>query len=504
VEALFVVSAYHHELLNVMRDAGVDEGNTVILKRVLTTNGKSRLYINGSLATAKMVALVAENLLNVASQHDHQQLLQPSLHLDILDTLGNHFGEREQVGRSFSHWRQKKEALHQLRQQERDKEQRRDFLAYQLDEIRQTGPVAGEDEALAAERKRLKSADALIVLSQKIYRFVSTTLVDGLFEVRRDMEQAVQLDPSVEKLALELTAYGYQAEDIVSQVRSYKDSLEHNPVRLEQVNERLNSLQHLKQKYGESLKAVLQFAETAEQELLLIENMDKNMAELEAAVVAAEQVLVQQAAVLSTHRHQTAEQMSQAMAVELASLAFNQSRFEVCFQEHDSGVGSVCGNGWDRVEFFFSANPGEAAKPLAKVASGGELSRLMLALKCLLAKKDRVETVVFDEVDAGIGGEAAEAVARKIQELSGHHQVFCVTHLPQIASRGTTHFKVAKQMAQGRTASSFVILNAEERVDELARMLAGESASASTREWAKELLAKGKNRSEQSERACHR
>ena len=355
----------------------------------------------------------------------------------------------------------------------------------------------GEDEELAAERKRLKSADALIALSQRVYRFFSTTLVDGLFEVRRDMEQVVQLDAEVEGLAAEITAYSYQAEDFVSQLRSYKDSLEHNPARLEQVNERLNGLHHLKRKYGETLEAVLAYAAAAESELQLIDNMDKNMSELEAVVAGLEQELLRQVTALSAGRRQTAEQVTKAMAAELASLAFSYSGFEVRFHGHEQGqeqgVEMVRSNGWDRVEFFFSANPGEAARPLAKVASGGELSRLMLAFKCLLAKKDMVETVIFDEVDAGIGGEAAEAVARKIQELATHHQVFCVTHLPQIAARGNTHFRVAKQMAQGRTVSSFSLLAPEERVGELARMLAGDSVSAQTRAWAQELLAKGKN-----------
>ncbi|MDO9040895.1 MAG: DNA repair protein RecN [Desulfocapsaceae bacterium] len=497
VEALFVVNADHHDLLQALQESGFGDETSVILKRVLTSSGKSRLYVNGSLATAKMVSLLADNLLNVASQHDHQQLLQPALHLDFLDALGEHWEERAQVATVFTKWRQKKDELALLRQQERDKEQRRDFLQYQLAEIQQVGPVVGEDEDLAAERKRLKSADALIALSQRVYRFFSTTLVDGLFEVRRDMEQVVQLDAQVEGLAAELTAYSYQAEDFVSQLRSYKDSLEHNPARLEQVNERLNGLHHLKRKYGETLEAVLRYAEEAESELQLIDNMDKNMSELESVVAGLEQELLRQVAALSARRRQTAEQVTKAMAAELASLAFNYPGFEVRFQEDESGreqgIEMVRSNGWDRVEFFFSANPGEAARPLAKVASGGELSRLMLAFKCLLAKKDMVETVIFDEVDAGIGGEAAEAVARKIQELAGHHQVFCVTHLPQIAARGNTHFRVAKQMTQGRTLSSFSLLAHEQRVDELARMLAGDSVSAQTRAWAQELLAKGKS-----------
>ena len=493
VEALFVVNADHLALLDTLRDAGLEDGSSVILKRILTSTGKSRHYVNGSLATAKMVSLLADNLLNVASQHDHQQLLQPALHLDFLDTLGEHWPQRAQVQRIFSQWQQKKEELASLRQQERDKEQRRDFLKYQLAEIHETCPLSGEDEELGLERKRLKSADTLIALSKKVYRFLSTTLADGLFEVRRDMEQAVQLDAQAEELAAELISYSYQAEDLVTRLRSYKDSLEHNPVRLEQVNERLNALQHLKRKYGETLDVVLSFAAAAENELLMIDNMDKNMNELEAHVADLEKELQGLAETLSEGRRQTAGHLERAMSAELDSLAFQQSGFEVRFLEEKHDITAVRNSGWDRVEFFFSANPGEPARPLAKVASGGELSRLMLALKCLLAKKDMVETVIFDEVDAGIGGEAAEAVARKIQELATHHQVFCVTHLPQIAARGNIHYRVAKQQEQGRTHSSFSLLAEEQRVDELARMLAGDSVSSQTRAWALELLAKGAN-----------
>lgn len=471
---------------------------------MLTSGGKSRLYVNGSLATAKMVALLADNLLNVASQHDHQQLLQPAMHLDLLDTLGEHWEERAQCADVFARWQQKKEELNGLHRQEREKEQRQDFLRYQLEEIRAIGPLVGEDEELSVERKRLKSADTLIALSQKVYRFLSTTLVDGLYEVKRDMEQVVQLDPQVEGLASELIAYSYQAEDFVVQLRNYKDSLEHNPARLEMVNERLNALHHLKRKYGDTLQAVLAYADEAESELQLLDNMSKSMGELEVVVAGLEQETLRQAAALSLRRRQTAERLAAAMGAELDSLAFNRSGFEVRFQEQEQGIETVRSNGWDRVEFFFSANPGEPARPLAKVASGGELSRLMLAFKCLLARKDMVETVIFDEVDAGIGGEAAEAVARKIQELATHHQVFCVTHLPQIAARGTTHFRVAKQLEQGRTLSSFTQLAHEERVDELARMLAGESVSAQTRAWALELLAKGGNGQPGKEAQCPR
>lgn len=494
VEALFTVSPAHHVLLRSLREAGLEDGTSVILKRVIGSGGKSRHYVNGSLAPAKMVSLLADNLLNVASQHDHQQLLQPALHLDFLDTVGDHWPERNQVAEIFSRWQRKKEELVGLCRQEREKEQRRDFLAYQLAEIRAAQPLPGEDEELAVERKRLKSADALIELSQRVYHFFSTTLADGMFEARRDMEQVLQLDPGAEELVTELTSYSYQAEDLVGRLRRYKDALVHNPVRLEQVNERLNVLQHLKRKYGETLEGVQAFARAAEEELQLLDNLDKEKGELEKMLADLEQTLLARAAALSQERRTTAERLTRAMAAELDSLAFRHSGFEVRFQEEARDVASIRSSGWDRVEFFFSANPGEPARPLARVASGGELSRLMLALKCLLAKKDMVETVIFDEVDAGIGGEAAEAVARKIQELATHHQVFCVTHLPQIAARGDLHYRVAKQQEQGRTVSSFSLLAMDQRIDELTRMLAGDSASSQTRAWASELLARGEKR----------
>ena len=272
---------------------------------------------------------------------------------------------------------------------------------------------------------------------------------------------------------------------------SYCESLENDPLRLEQVSERIDLIRQLKRKYGETIDAVLGFAEDAERELEVLGSLEFRMDGLEQEVSELKNKMLVMATSLSDRRRKAARNLEEAMACELASLAFNQAAFHVHWQEVERDVSQIRSHGWDRIEFFFSANPGEPPRPLVKVASGGELSRLMLALKCLLAKRDMVETVIFDEVDAGIGGEAAEAVARKIQELAGHHQVFCITHLPQIAARGTDHFLVMKNVQDGRTQSSFTLLTKEERVGELARMLAGDSVSTKTHAWARELLEKG-------------
>ncbi len=491
VEALFDINPRNAGLLDRLEENGFGRDPGVIIKRTISGNGRSRIYVNGSLATAKQVAEITGEMLSVAGQHDQQRLLQSGLHLDFLDTYGELWQERQAFAALFDHWQQRRAALSDLLRREQDKEQRRDFLTFQLAEIEQAAPKAGEDEELAAEKKRLKSADQLIRLSQESYQLLSGEIIDAMSTLRRNMEQLVALDPQAEKLAEDLGGYTFLAEDYATELRHYRDSLENDPYRLEQVSERLDLLHGLKRKYGESLEQVLVFAEQAREELNRIENMEREIGALEREVVELEKRLCQAAAALSGRRKEVAAGMEAAMGRELSSLSFFQAKFVVRWQDDEHSVDSLRSSGWDRVEFFFSANPGEPARPLAKVASGGELSRLMLAMKCLLAQRDMVDTVIFDEVDAGIGGEAAEAVARKIRELAGHHQVLCITHLPQIAARGSLHFRVAKVVEEGRTESSVVRLSNSSRVEELARMLAGESATEQTHAWARELLAKG-------------
>lgn len=491
IEALFDINRHNTALLQRLEESGFGSEPVVIIKRVISHSGRSRLYVNGSLATVKLAAELTSDMLSVASQHDHQQLLQAGLHLDFLDTYGELWDMRQELAGLYSLWQQRRTALSELLKQEQDKEQRRDFLAFQLDEIEKADVHVGEDEELAAEKQRLKSADVLIKLSQESYYLLSSEIIDAMSSLRRNMEQLVALDPQAEKLAEELGGYTFLAEDYAAELRHYRDNLQSNPLRLEQVSERLDVIQGLKRKYGEDIECVLAFAEHAREELTKIENMDREIDELEREVAALEERLCSDAAALSARRKAVAANMEQAMGRELSSLAFNQSGFEVRWQDIALTADTLRASGWDRVEFFFSANPGEPARQLAKVASGGELSRLMLAMKCLLAKKDMVDTVIFDEVDSGIGGEAAEAVARKIKELATHHQVFCITHLPQIAARGSLHYQVSKVVEDGRTQSSVVRLSNSHRVQELARMLAGESATEQTQAWARELLVKG-------------
>jgi len=491
IEAMFELNPSHYRLLRKLDEGGFGADPVVVIKRTITSSGRSRLYVNGSIATARSVSDLTADMLSVAGQHDHQQLLQPALHLDFLDTLGEHWGERVLLGELFEQWQEKKEQLLRLRAEEQEKEQKRDFLKFQVEEIRQAGLEIGEDEALAAEKKRLKNSDILIKVSRESYRLLSVELMDGLVSMRQNMDQLADLDPEAAGLAENIRGYSYLAEDYVQQLRTYKNSLDMDPHRLEIVNERLDLIRQLKRKYGQTLDEILEFADRGEAELESLDNLDMRITALQNETADFEQKVCTAAEHLSVKRKQTAVKMEDSMQRELQSLAFNQARFYVKWNEVERSPETMRATGWDRGEFFFCGNPGEDPKPLAKVASGGELSRLMLALKCLLARKDMVETVIFDEVDSGIGGEAAEAVARKIKELATHHQVFCITHLPQIAARGTLHFQVSKEVNGGRTQSAVVRLSHDSRVKELVRMLAGDSATEQAEAWAEELLVAG-------------
>ncbi len=494
VEALFEVDQRHSQLLAALAASGFGDDTTIIIKRIITDKGRSRLYINGSLATGKVVRELTAGLINVASQHDHQQLLQPALHLDYLDTLGEHWPEREALQRCYVSYQQKKNELETLKKQEQEKEQKKDFLQFQFEEITAALLQPNEDEELEEEKRRLKSADSLIRLSQDSYHILQGEVLDKLSIIRKHMEQIVAQDGQAGKLAEDISGFCFMGDDLALRVREYRDSLESNPFRLEQVTERIDLLQQLKRKYGSTIDDILRFAAEAKAELEQLNNLEIQLSELEQTVVDEQTQLEKMASELHEKRKQTAAKLSAAIGEELNSLAFNNAALQVRWQENEENIHGIGPTGWDRVEFYFSANQGEPARPLAKVASGGELSRLMLAMKCLLAKRDLVDTVIFDEVDAGIGGEAAEAVARKIRELSTHHQVICITHLPQIAARGTIHFRVQKNVRAGRTVSSIMLLDDDERVEEVARMLAGDSATAQTHAWARELLEANRSR----------
>jgi DNA repair protein RecN (Recombination protein N) len=488
IEAQFGISG-QEEIQTLLQEHGLeneDDEDNCILRRIVSSKGRSRIFINDRLATTKLTHTLAENLVNIASQHDQQLLLKSNNHIDFLDSYGELWEQRSQYRQVYSQWQKLTRRLREVQEQEQDKEQRRDFLSFQLKEIREIAPLPDEDEQLIKERDLLKSSTTLAELVGKSHYHLQDKVTPLLTEVRKSMEHAATLDPALQELAKQSSSVFFEVEDLEGNLFNYLDSIPSDQGRMDQIAARLAQLRQLQRKYGTTLEEVLEFADQVAKELNSLDHLDEQIAALEKELDQVGAELREKAEALSTERLQVAEQLTTAMQAELASLSFRQALFEVSVTAENSS--SFSATGADAVTFLFSANPGEPPKPLTEVVSGGELSRLMLAMKCLLARRDKVDTVIFDEIDAGIGGEAAEAVARKIDELASHHQVFCITHLPQIAAYADAHFLVAKQVDTNRTFTTIRSLSHEERINELARMLGGDHPSEQTLVFARELV----------------
>ncbi|WPD20833.1 MAG: DNA repair protein RecN [Candidatus Electrothrix scaldis] len=490
IEAQFGIKG-QEEILTLLQEHGLENGDEedCILRRIVSSKGRSRIFINDRLATTKLVNALAESLVNIASQHDQQLLLKSNSHINFLDSYGELWEQREQYRQVYSRWQKLARQLRELQTQEQDKEQRRDFLNFQLKEIRETAPLPGEDEQLIKERDLLKSSTTLAELVGKSHYQLQDQIIPQLTEIRKNMEHATAYDSALKELSQQSSSLFFEVEDLEGNLRNYLGAIPRDQGRMEQISSRLAQLRQLQRKYGTTLEEVLEFAEQVAKELNSLDNLDEKIAALEKELHTIGEELQYKAEALSHERLQVAEQLTAAMQAELGSLSFRQALFEVSVSTGDfANAATLSATGGDTVSFLFSANPGEPPKPLTEVVSGGELSRLMLAMKCLLARRDKVDTVIFDEIDAGIGGEAAEAVARKIDELAGHHQVFCITHLPQIAAYADAHFLVEKQVDTNRTFTTIRELSYDERVHELARMLGGDNPSEQTLIFAKELV----------------
>ncbi len=494
VDAVFEIQG-RPEIIKALVDMGVETEGELLLSRVLSRNGKSRYYLNGGLSTAKVAERISEYLLSVASQHDHQLLLLPRHHLDFIDLAGDLWGSREEFSAFFREWQELRDGYESLCGKEREKEQRRDFLVFQLKEIREAKVIAEEDINLENEKKRLKGSDELRQRGRKCYALLHERAGEALSTARKEIECMAGIDASLQDLASMIAEQSFVVEESIAGIRNYLDEIPNDIAMLETVTARIDLLQKLKRKYGVSLAEVLLYADDIEKELTDLESMDILIKEAREKYDKASASLSEMALELSEKRRVVGETLAAGIKKELASLCFEQAEFKVLFSKRDTDdLLQLTKLGWDKPEFLFSANPGEPPKPLAKIASGGELSRLTLAMKCILARKDMVETVIFDEVDAGIGGKAAEAVAEKIRELAAHHQVVCISHLPQIASGAKEHFLVEKNVRDGRTQTSINKLIGQERVSELARMLDGKTVSEQSLAFAAELIGRNSGR----------
>ena len=502
LEALFQISSTSN-VARVMSDNGYDPTEGLLIRRLISRSDSNRVYVNGRLATIALLTAITENLASISGQHAHQGLLKEDQHLLILDQFGGLMKLRRQV---FDLYHQilplidERKRLETIRQRQ---DEHLELLQFQRNEITAAELFPGEDDALEQERLRLKNAE---MLYQTIYGSVealygeSGSVVERLQEIKKNLASAGRIDADLNSIADSLGSTTYQIEDLIEALRTHLNLVQMDDQRLASVEERLDTLNKLKRKYGGTLDDVLAQLETIAGELGKVENIGHQIEAVEKKLATLHDQLTDRVLALSRRRTKTARQLAGKVEQELGSLKMSRTDFEAVIQPITAdertnsylttGSSTITEAGIDRATFMIAPNPGEALKPLASIASGGELSRVVLALKAILADTDAVETIVFDEVDAGIGGGTAEVVGRKLSELARHHQVICITHLPQIAKFGEHHFSIAKHVAEGRTVTAIQPLDKEDRYKEIARMLGGEKITPTTLEHARELLEK--------------
>lgn len=450
----------------------------ISLRRTFSINGQNRQWINGSPVTLTVLKKLGDNLADIHGPHDHQSLLRQEAQLDALDAFGHHEAELHEVAAVW-------EKMRRLEQEEEqlavlaggDLEQKLDFLDHQIREIEQAAPQPGEDEELAAAYRAASHAQRIAELAAAALAALGEAegnVTETLARVQKSLQEWQGLDSASSGLAEANAAIVAQVRDLQQDIQTRLDAVELDQEALARMEERLNILQLLKRKYGGTLDAVLERLESLKSERTRLGGLDEHRARLRKDMEAARATCQAACLRLSQRRRDAAPRLASAVSAQLRELGFLQASFNVRLEDRPSPTG----RGQDTVEFEFAPNPGEPARPLRAIASSGEMARVMLALKSVLAEQDRVPVLIFDEVDANVGGQTAVAVGQRLRRLARSHQVLCITHLPQVAAAGDRHFQVEKTVADGRTIARLEELAERRRLDELARMLGGSLASA--------------------------
>lgn len=485
VEALFDISALP-EIRNALSEAGFDCQEELLIKRSLSRSGKNRIFINGSLATLALLTDIVPRLINIYGQHDSQTLLKPDNHLRLLDAFGSLDKQRRDFSGRFSRLAQLKERIAGLDAAEREAEHRLDLLTYQANEIAKAGLKTDEEEELEERRQLLASAEKLGSVSAEAY----DRLYDGdgaiLGQLRRitgSISELATIDQTLQELAGSLENAYLQLEDAAITLRDYSSRIESDPATLQQIDDRLDLISTLKKKYAPTVAEILEYKTRIDQELDQLRGREQSRHDLEAERECLEQELKQLGAELTAARSEAADRLSKALEQEAHQLAMKGAVIKAALEP----LPEPRATGYEKVEFLFSPNPGEPPRPLARIASGGELSRLMLAIKQVLPEGD-VPTLIFDEVDTGIGGATSELVGKKLQNVAARQQALCITHLPQVAVCANQQWRVEKLIDDGRTATRIHELDHEGRIAEVARMLAGATVTESARAHAAEML----------------
>ena len=468
-------------LLKVFSDAGIDWEDDLIIAREIYKNGRSVARVNGRAVPVSFLKDLGRFLVDLHGQHQHQSLLRPEEHLQLLDLFGGEKIKNARVKTAdlYHKWQKLKKDLNALGESKAERERRIDVVQYQFTEIREANLNPGEDEELAEREKILANAEKISTLANQAYSELyageengsDTAVIDRLGRITRLIGDAAEIDKSLGSLIELLSSASAQLEEVSHELRDYSDKIEFQPDELISLQDRVNKINTLKRKYGPNLEDVIAFADNLEVEIERLKNSETLAAELEEEIKNAEKLLSAESNTLRLLRQEVAVELEKQLQVTLKELALPNARFKISIKPKlDYST-----LGMDEVEFLFSANKGEEVRPLVKIISGGEMSRVMLALKTIFAREDRVPTLIFDEVDSGVGGATVQSVAEKLAQLAKFHQVMCVTHSPQIAAMADTHFSLYKETVKNRTLTRAAKLGEDEKRREIARMLDGAS-----------------------------
>ncbi len=466
------------------------EAEEILIRRIIPRSGKGRIYLNGGLVPLGLLQQLGEVLVDIHGQHEHQSLLKHELQLELLDGYGKLISLREMYRQHYLKLNALSREQQELQALESDRVRLSDLLQFQYQEITSAHLKRGEEEQLAQERQLLSNAEHLTALSSEAYEALygaEGSILSRLSRVGSLLGELGQIDPRWGE-AKELSASAEASlREVAERLRAYRDRIEYDPKRLEEIEDRLHQIGRLKKKYGATVEEVLRTLEKVEEELKGLSSREGRLQIIEEQLREEQKKAHELAQKLTHERGNAARSLAKGMERELKPLRMGRTTFEVRIKQIDSAEG-LGPTGADIVEFLIAPNPGEEARLLTRIASGGELSRIMLALKAILSDVDRVPTLIFDEVDAGIGGAVAEVVGQRLKAISRHRQVFCITHLPQIAAHATTHIAVEKRVEAGRTVTRASQLSDQERVEEVARMLGGRKITPTTLKHAQEML----------------
>ena len=506
VEGTFELSE-GHPILQKLDDIGVsasDEDTYLfILRREVSSDGKSRCFANGSSITSRTLRQIGDLLVDLHGQHDHQSLLKVDEHVEFLDGFGRLTGLVQKVEKAHRELGDAKKSISELEWQKERLEEKRELEAFQLNEILEADPKIGEDDDLERGRSVLENSQFLSETGSGLLDMLyegEDSVVDRLGRGERQMSDAARIDNELSSKLSQFQELIYRVEDLADFFRDYVQKIQSDPGRLEEVGERLVLLERLKRKYGQTLDNVIKYMETLERELGLSDAIDEQIGEARSLFVKIEEKFSKLCAELSRKRDLSGRKLSLKVNDALGDLGMERAKFRVDLMRTEVGEGGAVidgrrfeagPKGAERTEFYISTNPGEGEKPLKRIASGGEVSRIMLALKSILADVDSVPLLVFDEIDIGISGRIADAVGKKLRQLSASHQVISITHLPQIASYAEEHLCVIKEVKGRRSITSVVTLDEDQRKEELAKLIAGEDISDVTKRYAEELLSRG-------------